>query len=326
MRWFKHMTDFRETDLAVHMYDLDGLGGYGFLAILFEIVAKDWDGRGVPVITRSKKAWARAIGCHSNKVAKYMNVIERYGQRNTDVSTENQTGNGHEADRYGEGNAEVTVEFVEGGYRVSVPKLLQLKDEYTRKSGHTPDNVALQPQPDPEEKPEIEEDQPPRPRKEDSTQEDGGNGVVDFTCSTDGLKSVDTGTVAALNESCSRVIQESKKERLSDSHFRLLMTKAIAVQLESGCSRAVNRVEKVMQMYRYNAVKRAAIGLLLDGTPRLERLKFIEHRAKQASIDIDEEEQRKRASAAQLRGPTDPRTLDFGDVIKKLESESQCRR
>ncbi len=122
MRWFKHMSDL-SRDEGVSRY-LDAAGkdrvtAYGFLMILLEAIASRMaskKGHLVCTATYSITQWGRITYSHPNRVAKYLRLCEVIGW--------------------------VEVEFEGGSCRVTIPKMVEWRDEYTRKSGHTPDKVA----------------------------------------------------------------------------------------------------------------------------------------------------------------------------------------
>jgi len=122
MRWFKHMTDL-QRDEGVSRY-LDAAGSdrvtaYGFLMCLLEAIASRMnatEGHLVCTATYSIPQWGRITYSHPNRVRKYLSLCEVIGW--------------------------VHVEFEEGSCKVSVPRMVEWRDEYTRKSGHTPDKVA----------------------------------------------------------------------------------------------------------------------------------------------------------------------------------------
>ena len=122
MKWFKHMSDL-PRDEGVSRY-LDAAGrhrvtAYGFLMFLLEAIASRMNaGEGdlVCSATYPIAEWQRITYSHPNRVRKYLRLCEVIGW--------------------------VLVEFEEGMCKVSVPRMVQWRDEYTRKSGHTPDKVA----------------------------------------------------------------------------------------------------------------------------------------------------------------------------------------
>jgi len=122
VRWFKHMSDLaRDEDISRYLdaAGKDRVTAYGFLMYVLEAVASRMEvieGDLVCSATYSIPHWGRITYSHANRVRKYLSLCEVIEW--------------------------VQVEFEEGSCRVIIPKMLQWRDEYTRKSGHTPDNVA----------------------------------------------------------------------------------------------------------------------------------------------------------------------------------------
>ena len=121
MRWFKHHYDLnRQADVAAFMEacgEKDALQGYGFLNLLLELVTEQMTPDNPdPVATFSLRLWSHHLYCHHLTVDKYLGKLEETGV--------------------------VTVEKDGSDLRVTVPELSNCADEYMRKSGHAPDNVA----------------------------------------------------------------------------------------------------------------------------------------------------------------------------------------
>jgi len=122
MKWFKHMSDL-PRDEGVSRY-LDAAGkdrvtAYGFLMLLLEAIASRMqvqEGDLICSATYSIPHWGRITYSHPNRVRKYLGTCEVIGW--------------------------VLVEFEGGMCKVSIPRMLEWRDEYTRKSGLTPDKVA----------------------------------------------------------------------------------------------------------------------------------------------------------------------------------------
>jgi hypothetical protein len=140
LKWFKHLSNLNRDQLISDYLGecgKDAAEGYGILMLLFENVAENMNGpNALPELTLSLPQWSRRLYSHHNRVSKYLGNLEVTGG--------------------------VTVEYIEDKVKVIIPKLLELKDEYSRKSGHAPDNVA---QKRTEEKRTEEKRTPPIPPK-----------------------------------------------------------------------------------------------------------------------------------------------------------------
>ena len=122
MRWFKHMSDLpRDEGVARYLDEAgkDRLAAYGFLIFLMEAISSRMNtnqGDDVCSATYSVTHWGRITYSHPNRVRKYLALCEVIGW--------------------------VQVGFEGGSCKVDVPRMAEWRDEYSRKSGHTPDKVA----------------------------------------------------------------------------------------------------------------------------------------------------------------------------------------
>ena len=122
MKWFKHMSDLPRDEGVARYLDKAGkdwLVAYGFLMLLLEAIASRMDpnvGHLVCTATYSITQWERITNCHHNRVMKYLRLCEVIGW--------------------------VRVEFEEGTCKVSIPRMVEWRDERTRKSGVLPEQVA----------------------------------------------------------------------------------------------------------------------------------------------------------------------------------------
>jgi len=122
MRWFKHMSDLpRDEGVARYLDEAgkDRMAAYGFLIFLMEAISSRMNtnqGDDVCSATYSITHWGRITYSHPNRVRKYLALCEVIGW--------------------------VQVGFEGGSCKVDVPRMAEWRDEYSRKSGHTPDKVA----------------------------------------------------------------------------------------------------------------------------------------------------------------------------------------
>lgn len=146
MRWVKHMTASHTDEKLCAVLDELGLEGYGFWWMLVEIVAGQINPKESKCsVTYSLPQWSRYLYCHHNKVSKYLGNLQ--------------------------GNGLVTVETIEGRVRVTIPNLLKYRDEYTRKSGQSPDNgltINTDTEADTNTNTDTETDKKEEPRKRDT--------------------------------------------------------------------------------------------------------------------------------------------------------------
>ena len=121
MRWFKHMSGLSRDEGVCRYLDAanDRQAAYGFLIRMLELVAEKMTPTGGAkecTLEYSLREWRRILDCNHNRLKMYLPLLDVIPW--------------------------VSVELAESFYRVSVPKMLIWRDEYTRKSGQTPDNVA----------------------------------------------------------------------------------------------------------------------------------------------------------------------------------------
>ena len=121
MLWFKHFNGLsRDEGVRAYLDDSDDrFAAYGFFMLIMEIVCermifKHRDPK--CSVTLSRREWARVTDCHPNRANKYLPKLGFIGW--------------------------VTVGF-EGDYcTVEIPKLLDWRDESSRKSGSVPEEIA----------------------------------------------------------------------------------------------------------------------------------------------------------------------------------------
>lgn len=116
MRWFKHMTATRRDERIASLIDEHGFEGYGIFWAVLEIIAEQMPrGEARYEVRYSLKRWGQLLGCHHNKVKKYLSLLGVHGL--------------------------VRVEWTEDLIIVSAPNLMKYRDEYSKKSGHTPEKL-----------------------------------------------------------------------------------------------------------------------------------------------------------------------------------------
>ncbi len=141
--------------------------GYGFYWLTLEIVASQLkSGTQKCSVTYPLTTWSRLLYCHHHTVRKYFDKMAAAGLITIGVpagypgvtspatlcSTDGVTG---------EVTGGVTLRYQGSSIEVIIPKLLKYRDEYSRKSGHSPDNVP--PRTDIEQNREETDKEPPTP-------------------------------------------------------------------------------------------------------------------------------------------------------------------
>ena len=116
MRWFKHLSGTARDEKISKLLEEAGLEGYGFWWRLLEVIAEQMTpGSAKCAVTYSLSKWSRELGCHHHTVGKYLATLEVAGL--------------------------VTVNKGESTITVTITNLLKYRDEYSRKSGQSPDSV-----------------------------------------------------------------------------------------------------------------------------------------------------------------------------------------
>jgi hypothetical protein len=109
------MTATRRDERIASLIDEHGFEGYGLFWAVLEIIAEQMPrGEARYEVQYSLKRWGQLLGCHHNKVKKYLSLLGVHGL--------------------------VKVTSTEGLIIVSAPNLMKYRDEYSKKSGHTPES------------------------------------------------------------------------------------------------------------------------------------------------------------------------------------------
>lgn len=122
MKWFMHQSDLPRDEEVSRYLDAAGkhrVTAYGFLMFVLEAIASRMVAKEdhlVCTATYSIHQWGHITYSHPNRVGKYLRLCEVIEW--------------------------VQVEFEGSSCKVSIPKMVEWRDEYTRKSGPTPDKGA----------------------------------------------------------------------------------------------------------------------------------------------------------------------------------------
>lgn len=115
MKWFKHFTDASDDEFIAGLENKFGLAGYARLWKLLEAVGAQFKKDGRPVAAYPWPVWQAKLKGKRKKLETFLVHLE----------------NKHRI------NQKLTGNILE----IKIPKLLQIRDEYSKKSGHTPDKV-----------------------------------------------------------------------------------------------------------------------------------------------------------------------------------------
>ena len=121
MRWYKHQTkSHNDEKLAEILYQL-GLEGYGFWWLMLELVASEMDASDRCELSYPLKVWARRLHCTPRKTSAF---FEMFSEKILILMEYDDT-NGV------------------GKLKIKIPNLLKFRDEYSKKSGVTPDKLPI---------------------------------------------------------------------------------------------------------------------------------------------------------------------------------------
>lgn len=134
MRWLKHLTNARRDEKLAELYSLHGYEGKGFYWDLVETIAEQMFGSEKCDLTMRLAQWARSMQCHQNMVLKYFRSLESLGLVEVEwkASAPGVTGRVNGECQPCEPGVHI---------RVIIRKLMDLRDEYSKKSGQTPDKL-----------------------------------------------------------------------------------------------------------------------------------------------------------------------------------------
>lgn len=113
MKWFKHMSDASDDAFIEELEDKFGWEGYGRWWKLLEIIARAMDKNNEPFAIHSWVKWSLFLKGKRNKVSLFLVALQDQGK--------------------------ITLEQNGDILKITCPKLLELRDEYTKRSGHPPD-------------------------------------------------------------------------------------------------------------------------------------------------------------------------------------------
>lgn len=132
MKWFKHMTSARNGNSMSIIINEFGLHkAYGCYFLLTEALAEKWDGLSQPVFEMNLRQLQFILGMKSKQVENYLRTTS-------------------ELEFW-------SVEQNQNIFTIKFPKLLEIRDEYSKKSGQTPDSVGTNSGADKDKETDIEQ-------------------------------------------------------------------------------------------------------------------------------------------------------------------------
>jgi hypothetical protein len=113
LKWFKHFSDCQNSESLSYLLSVEGFSGYGRWFRLLEIVAARMDKTDICHAEYPIGKWCSLLGLKQKKLISFLELTENQLKTNIKRS----------------GNI----------IRIEIPNLLILRDEYSAKSGQTPD-------------------------------------------------------------------------------------------------------------------------------------------------------------------------------------------
>jgi len=114
------------------LIDEHGITAYGFYWLLTEVIAESMDKTDRCELTHSVSQWARLLFCHHHAVKKYFAALSKPVYPTV---TQELPGS------YPTSNSLVTLEYDGSNVTVKIPNLLKYRDEYSKRSGQTPEQL-----------------------------------------------------------------------------------------------------------------------------------------------------------------------------------------
>lgn len=118
MRWLKHLSQAAEDEKLAEVLDLHGAEGYGIYWLIVEKIAFLMDGSERTEARYSVKKWAKFCGKSPKVFRKFLESFEKLSLFNVEIC---------------KNNSDFLI--------IDCPNLLKYRDEYSKKSGQTPDKL-----------------------------------------------------------------------------------------------------------------------------------------------------------------------------------------
>lgn len=157
MKWFKHDTASHRSDALIRLRSEGGLEAYGFYWMLCELVAEKMDVSDRCNLENPIKFLANNFGISVKKFSKLLQTLKELSLIDFEIEEKNVT--------------------------IKIEELLNIKDEYAKKSGQTPDKVRTNSRQTPSPKKEEE-----RSKKEEvrvTTSSEDKSSSEEVTAATD---------------------------------------------------------------------------------------------------------------------------------------------
>lgn len=118
MRWFKHLSTASNIEDISEMIELYGVESYGVWCIIQELVATQMDKTDKCSVRYSLRKWAKSCHISAKKFKKVVSFLSESGEISIEICENN-------------------TDFL----KIKCSNLLNLRDEYSKKSRQPPDNI-----------------------------------------------------------------------------------------------------------------------------------------------------------------------------------------
>jgi len=144
MKWFKHFTDASDDEFIAELENRFGLEGYARWWKLLEVVGGQFKKEGLPIATYPWSVWQAKLKGKRKKLEPFLGYLYSRGKINLAETEHKEKTNPEQTQNKPRTNPEQTGNefcFSQNVLEISIPKLLEIRDEYSKKSGQTPDTL-----------------------------------------------------------------------------------------------------------------------------------------------------------------------------------------
>jgi len=131
VKWFKHFTDASDDEFIAELENRFGLAGYGRWWKLLEIVGGQFKKDGPPKAAYPWSFWRKKLKVQQKPLEVFLTHLGDRGKIKTREVQKKLKRSSEEVEK--------KLNFFQNILEIEIPKLLEIRDEYNRKSGHTPD-------------------------------------------------------------------------------------------------------------------------------------------------------------------------------------------
>lgn len=118
MRWFKHLSTASNIEDISEMIELYGIESYGVWCIIQELISAQMDKTDKCSVRYSLRKWSKSCHISTKKFQKIVSFLSEFGEISVEICENNP-------------------DFI----KIECSNLLNLRDEYSKKSRQPPDNI-----------------------------------------------------------------------------------------------------------------------------------------------------------------------------------------